>query len=165
MKKQLIVFILSVISYQAVCMNHYMPKRAFGLTILPDYGFGLSYTHYAGHVAAYASYDHNLKIYSGNRFDKSQKISAGIAYLFFDNTTKYPGYLSLGASYNTYADVIPFYAANKKAMQPYDLQLGTGAIINHIAVGFRYDIIKNDAMIDLKVNFGRKIIKQKYTRK
>ena len=136
-----------------------MPRHAAGLSVLPDFGFGLNYTKYVGHVGAYAGYAHNLKVFTRNRFDNSQKISAGLVVLFFNRITKYPGFLTAGASYNTYSGVIPFYAANKRAMQPYDVQIGGGAILDRVAIGVRYDVIRNDMSVDLKINFGRQIIK------
>jgi hypothetical protein len=155
--KTIIPAILFFVFIEASCQ--FMPKRSVGITLMPDYGMGVIYSQYFGHVGVYGSYAHTILGFSSRRFDSSQKASLGIILLSYGPNTKYPFAFSIGTDYNTYKGLQPDYKKNPHTGQPFDLQLGVSKMVNLINVGFRYDVFKNEASVDLSVNFGRQLIK------
>lgn len=141
-----------------------MPKHSIGVTLLPDYGMGGIYTRYYDHLGFYGSYGHTIAGFSARRFDTAQKIAIGTQYLIFNANTSYPSWFSAGVSYNTYKGMDANYAKVKYASQPWDCQLGFGLMIQLIDVGFRYDLLKNEGQLDILINFGHRLIKQKHLR-
>ena len=140
-----------------------MPVRSVGITVLPDYGLGVIYTQYFNHIGIYTSYAHTILDFS-KRYDSSQKISFGCQYLFFNKMSNYPLILSLGTSYNTYQGARTVYR-NPYTLQPFDVQAGFGMMLNGFNVGFRYDVFKNEAMVDVSWNIGKQLAKFKHKRR
>lgn len=153
------VFLIAV-TMQAAAIGHYRPTRAAGISILPDLGIGVNHTEYIfTHWGAYAAYSHSAKKFmTDQRFETSQKFTAGIVWSIYWNTTIYPGYLTAGAAYNTYKGITPFYASKPAVTRPWSYEIGAGAILNRLATGIRVDVIKWDVSVDIKINFGRKEI-------
>jgi hypothetical protein len=158
------IFIFLLILIPSILSAQVMPKQSAGISLMPDYGAGVNYSRYFGHVGVYGSYAHTIMGFSTRRFDSSQKISTGLIYLIFDNSTKYPFCFLAGTSYNTYKDVNPFYAKDKHTTQPFDLQLGVSSMIDLFNVGFRYDVMKHEASVDFSMNFGKQVIRHKNRR-
>jgi hypothetical protein len=139
-----------------------IPKQSAGITLMPDFGAGVVYSRYFGHVGFYGSYAHTIMGFSPRRFDSSQKLSAGAVFLFYSANTKYPFYIQAGGSFNTYKNL---QTKEPHASQPFDYQVGIGEMFNYLNVGFRYDVYKNEASVDLQWNFGRQLIKYKHNRR
>lgn len=157
--KRLILITFLFISISASAIN-YMPKHAIGMTAMPDYGFGINYTGYVNnHYGVYTVYAHSIKQFTRTRFAGSQKVSTGVIYLIYDRATRFPAFVQAGACYNTYRDMIPFYAQNKKVIQRWSYEAGAGVMLSHAVIGIRIDLVKHDVSVDLKWNFGRKIIR------
>ena len=150
----LFLFLFSTLSAQI------SPKRAVGVSLLPDYGAGVIYTQYFGHIAPYASYSHTIMHFS-TRYDIANKVAIGASYVFFKRTTYLPGYLTAGMSYNWYETGVNYITQSRYTTMPCDLQLGFGIVLKSVNVGFRYDCFKKDASVDVSWNFGRNIMKFK----
>jgi hypothetical protein len=157
-----LIFLL--ILFPSILTAQVMPKHSAGIVLMPDYGMGVNYSRYFGHVGVYGSYAHTIVGFSSRRFDTSQKISAGAVFLLFSANTRYPFYIQAGTSYNTYKGLQPYNKRNPHTAQPFDYQVGVGSMANRVSVGFRYDILKNEASVDLAYNFGRQLIKHKHRR-
>ena len=152
----LFLFICSIASGQQIG-----PKYSAGISLLPDYGMGVIAHKYMGHVGIYAGYSHSILDFS-YRNTPAQKISIGGEYICYQKKTRFPFIVSVGVSYNTYTEPNDL---NYQSIMPLDLQIGWGCMIKRINWGFRYDVFKKDASMDLTVNFGRRILKYNYKRR